>query len=121
MKIIILTAVFASFAYVQTKSIDTSRSGRIVGGQDANPTRFRYQAFLEVHTATGIQYCGGTVISSRSVLTSAHCVIGAVDVLVKVGVTKLNLESESTRQTYKVDRSGIKIHDDFDEALILNE
>lgn len=121
MKIIILAAVFASFACIQAKSIDTSRSGRIVGGQDANPTRFRYQALLEIHTDAGTHYCGGTVISSRSVLTSAHCVIDAVDVLVKVGVTKVNEESESTRQTFKVDERGIKIHENFDEALILNE
>lgn len=119
MKIIIAAAFLVSFALA--KNIDTSRIGRIVGGQDANPTRFRYQAFLEVHTAAETHFCGGTVISSRSVLTSAHCVVEAVEVVVKVGVMKLNEVSEATRQTFKVDRRGIKIHDKFDKTLILNE
>lgn len=119
MKIIIFTVFLVSFAFA--RNIDTSRSGRIVGGQDANPTRFRYQALLEVHTSGATHFCGGTVISSRSVLTSANCVINAIDVLVKVGVMKLNEGSEATRQTFKVDRRGIKIHENFDEALILNE
>lgn len=119
MKIIILAALLISFA--SAKSINTSRNGRIVGGQDANPLRFRYQAFLEVHTAAQTQFCGGTVISSRSVLTSAHCVVDAVDVLVKVGVTKVNEGSEAARQTFKVGRREIKIHENFDRTLILNE
>ncbi|XP_055331258.1 transmembrane protease serine 11D-like [Paramacrobiotus metropolitanus] len=47
---------------------------RIVGGQEATPHSWPWQvAFL---TSSGSQFCGGSVISNRWVMTAAHCCAG---------------------------------------------
>jgi hypothetical protein len=45
---------------------------RIVGGVDSGPTRFPYYVAL-VERGGGSVVCGGTLIASDVVLTSAHC------------------------------------------------
>lgn len=49
---------------------------RIVGGVQAIPNEFPWQAFVKAETATGgIYYCGGSLIADRWILTSARCVL----------------------------------------------
>jgi secreted trypsin-like serine protease len=54
------------------------RSARIVGGSEAYAGQFPWQAgiFLD-----GNAFCGGSLISSRVVLTAAHCVEECVCIL----------------------------------------
>lgn len=46
-------------------------SGRIVGGQTAAPGQFPYQASLR--TQGNSHFCGGFIISGRTIGTAAHC------------------------------------------------
>ncbi|XP_052862696.1 chymotrypsin-2-like [Anopheles cruzii] len=52
----------------------TEWAGRIVGGQNAGTNQFPHQVSLR--SAGNAHFCGGSVISSRYVLTAAHCTIG---------------------------------------------
>ncbi|XP_037942605.1 serine protease SP24D-like [Teleopsis dalmanni] len=47
-------------------------SGRIVGGYDALPDQFPHQISLRMNH---YHICGGSIISSKYILTAAHCVV----------------------------------------------
>jgi chymotrypsin len=51
---------------------DQTRTGRIVGGTIVTPHTHPYQAGLLISFSGGIGLCGGSVISTRAVLTAAH-------------------------------------------------
>jgi secreted trypsin-like serine protease len=78
-------------------------SGFIVGGQQARPYEFPWQASIR-RKATNSHFCGGIIISERWVLTAAHCMDGETAALVSVVVGDWQRTAESTvRQTLNVE------------------
>lgn len=88
------------------------RQSRIVGGQPAPSGVFPFAAAIT--TPARFQYCGGTVIGDRFVLTAAHCQVQAGDLVlvgsinlntarpVRVAESRINTKFNSTTMDYDV-------------------
>lgn len=77
MKLVIIV-VFAVLAVVSAE-----KTAFIVGGQDATVEDHPYMAAV---LNLGLPGCGGSIISTRSVLTAAHCILINSPLLVSVSV-----------------------------------
>ncbi|CAG4915675.1 unnamed protein product [Colias eurytheme] len=90
----ILPIVFGlSITFLPCVLSDTHALERIVNGYIADITEVPYQAALRRKTSVGWSHsCGAVVISSRSVLTAAHCITSfensTAKLQVAVGTTK---------------------------------
>ena len=70
----------------------------IVNGEDADIEVFPFQVALRT-TTTQFQFCGGTLLNSRYVLTAAHCVfeVPADEIEVLIGSADLNSGGERVK------------------------
>lgn len=55
-----------------------SRSGKIIGGQEASPHQFPFQVALMLFTkgSSEVALCSGSLISTKRVISAAHCCVG---------------------------------------------
>jgi secreted trypsin-like serine protease len=87
-------------------------AGFIVGGQQARPYEFPWQASIR-RKATNGHFCGGIIISERWVLTAAHCTSGESPLLLSVVVGDWQRSAASTiRQT--LDVVNVIVHEKYD-------
>ena len=84
----------------------------IVNGEDADIEVFPFQVALRT-TATQFQFCGGTLLNSRYVLTAAHCVFGtpADEIEVLIGSADLNSGGE------RVNVQAVRSHPEFGATI----
>ncbi|XP_070708789.1 chymotrypsin-like elastase family member 2A [Pempheris klunzingeri] len=78
---------------------------RVIGGHDAAPNTWRWQASLQHDSySDGFFYhiCGGTIIDGFHILTAAHCILSMDPSLYRVVVGEYNL--------YEYDGSELFIH-----------
>lgn len=95
-------------------------SGRIVGGNEAKPNSIPYQAGLLIASQWSTTLCGGCLLSSRHVLTAAHCLAGANSVQVVLGAHNLfTVEDTQVRETVPI--ANCVIHEKYDPAMLLND
>ncbi|XP_012135227.1 chymotrypsin-1-like [Megachile rotundata] len=88
---------------------------QIVGGRDAPSGKFPYQVSLRKN---GRHFCGGSIISSRHILTAAHCVKGLETqktITVVAGSTQLNSGGVSYKMQKAVRHKG------FSQSTFVND
>jgi chymotrypsin len=98
-----------------------SRGGRIVGGQVATRGQFPYQCAMYITaTSGGTFFCGCSIISSRTILTAAHCVDQARSVQVILGAQNIN-QNEPEQVRYTVSSSAVRVHENWNSQQIAND
>lgn len=96
------------------------RSSRIVGGEIVVPHSHPYQVATLMTFGGGQGLCGGSVISTRAVLTAAHCPIGSSSTLVIAGAhNRLIVEPNQQRQT--IPSANYRIHAQYSSATLAND
>ncbi|EDW01783.1 GH20266 [Drosophila grimshawi] len=100
------------------------KSGRIVGGKGSTFGAFPWQVLVRESTWLGLftkNKCGGVLITSRYVITAAHCQPGFLASLVAVmGEFDISGDLESKRPTTKNVKRVI-VHRQYDPATFEND
>lgn len=98
---ITILSLFASASAQADTDLDSRISTRIIGGEAAEETDWGFIVPLVTsgQSASAGQFCGGSLIDSKHVLTAAHCVEGrdAGDIDVFIGIYDLSDDSSATR------------------------
>jgi chymotrypsin len=88
----------------------SGRSGRIVGGNIVTPHSHPHQVGLLFRGTLGKEsLCGGSLITTRSVLTAAHCPSLTRSCQVILGAHQITTV-EPSQQRFNVDQSAYRIH-----------
>ncbi|KAH8365820.1 hypothetical protein KR093_004832 [Drosophila rubida] len=92
---------------------------RIINGFNAVPKQFPYQVYLEVRENCKFQpYCGGVIISNRTILTAAHCVPKS---LILFGALDRSNELEKGQQRLIATSKFVVVHPEYDTEQLLND
>jgi len=93
-----------------------NRGSRIVGGVQTESNEYPWQAAL-VDPSSTIPFCGGSIISSRTILTAAHCTQGtaASNIVVVVAEHDWTDNSDGQRRLAVCSKTE---HPDYDSASV---
>nr|XP_028596396.1 chymotrypsin-like elastase family member 2A [Podarcis muralis] len=93
------------------------KASRIVGGEDANPYSWPWQASLQYSSSSGKWHhtCGGSLIATNWVMTAAHCISSSRTYRVYLGKHSL---SASEKGSIAVSPEKIIIHPKWDSSSV---
>ncbi|XP_070507822.1 transmembrane protease serine 9-like [Chironomus tepperi] len=93
--VLLVAAASATPAFKSQSFLDIlDRNGRIVGGEPTDISIIPHQVKLFITEAGGTYGCGGSILNTNTILTAAHCTVGAIGpsgVKVIAGYTQYNL------------------------------
>jgi len=84
---------------------------RIVGGQETKQNEYPWQVALSFSSGSGSQFCGGSILSSKTIITAAHCLIGETTNSFNVVVGEHDLTEADGEETFSV--CNMKIHPEY--------
>lgn len=125
-----LTAIQGDNPTTQQPPPDTCDCGlrprtRIVNGDDAQPNEFPYMVAFRDITRTIVeesQFCGGSIISKRYVVTAAHCFTNrqVSNIRVIAGAHDItNNVDTGRRQVFSIE--GVQIHENYNAETVQND
>lgn len=90
----------------------------IIGGKDAKDGQFPYQVSLRTRIIGNQHFCGASIISTRYLLTAAHCAEGITSkpFFVVAVIGSVNRNSGVTIKLNKITR-----HEKWNRNLLLND
>jgi secreted trypsin-like serine protease len=119
-----IVAFFSSFAFLtllQATTASTRRNNaasRIIGGQLARVSQFRFSAAIHVQTADSKFFCGGALTGNQWIITSGNCVYNAILFTIQLGSN--TLEGDDPNRIV-VSTSTYYLHPDFNPETIDND
>jgi secreted trypsin-like serine protease len=113
LKTLLLSVLFSPIFATPTSNL----GGRVVGGRDAVDGEAPYQVSLRKSFDLPYHFCGGSVISSRWILTACHCTWKKVptDIVAVTGSVKNN----PTARQHRIQQ--IINHPEYNELTIHND
>ncbi|XP_002722389.4 chymotrypsin-C [Oryctolagus cuniculus] len=118
--ITVLAALLACASSCGVPSFAPNLSARVVGGESAVPHSWPWQVSLQyLKDDTWRHTCGGTLISTKHVLTAAHCISNTLTYRVALGKNSLVEEDEAGSVVVGVD--SIYVHEKWNSFLVSND
>lgn len=98
------------------------RDKRIIGGQEATANQFPYHVglLLYIKNSSEVGLCGGALISTKNVLTAAHCVDIVAAIEAVLGAHSM-IRVESTQIRRKIRENEFLIHEGYNPKNLLND
>ncbi|XP_071746733.1 trypsin V-B-like [Lepeophtheirus salmonis] len=99
--------------------LSPSKSGRIIGGNDARPHAFPFIASLKDVRFANSHYCAGSVLNENYILTTGNCCHKVDSHYIQIGVGEHHLYQTDHEQFFKVKK--MIVHENYDKITLKND